>query len=385
MTSSTTTTKLAAALCAASMLCLAPPASAEERAPLPGAPVPMALAEPIATPMAWPIRFSGEFWVDTGYLNRENTQSGEPNQTNNYMAGRFVLGGTYARSVNELTALAKVELLGLTSDYADGKYGGPHVQDAYVQLGNALWDVQLGRFLAQEVYYRGQGIERYTAEEAGALGGPEMYRVQFNRGHQNGPGQAAVHYRPMDFLSLELAGTYGFVQEQNNLGIRPVADVHLGGLQLVAGWEYLEQTPVKTGNLAKTKMQGYGARLQYRMPILTAGVDFAQASQDKTDLSGLVDAGNTWDKTSLGGWVDADLWQGSLGLGYHFTTRDDDKGANDEHHQFFVSYLHHLPIDGLSIKAVYGYALARIEDVDANTEYDNALNSFRIRVKYEFR
>ncbi len=373
-----------AAVLAAASLCLSTAARAQERAPLPWAPAPLEAAPPPA-PGAWPIQLDGLFWVDTGYLNRDNRQPGLPNQQNEYMSGRFVLGAVHQRTVGGLTAKARVELLGLVEDYADGKYGEPHVQDAYVQLGDARWDVQVGRLLAQEVYYRGQGIELYTAEEAGAAGGPVLYLVDFNRGYKNGPGQVAVHYYPADLLSLELAGTYGFETQQNNLGIRPLVDLHRGGLQLVAAWEYLKQTPVQTGDKVEATSQGYGARLQYRLPVLTAGVDFAQAKVDATGIDGLVDAAKSFDKTSLGGWADVDLWRGSLGLGYHFTTQKSVKGETDKHHQFFVSWLQRLPIDGLSLKAVYGYALAQLEDVDAHSRYENALNSVRVRVLYEFR
>lgn len=383
------TRKPRTALVAVMSLCIATaagaqaPASGPSSTPGPGAAASVPAATTGVAPL--PLRLHGEFWVDTGYLYRENTQPGLPDQQNAYMTGRFVLGATYARTVGDLTAAARVELLGLVNEFADGKYGEPHAQGVYLQLGNALWDVQVGRLLAQEVYYRGQGIELYTAEEAGASGGPLLYLVDFNRGYKNGPGQLAGHLRPLDWMSLELAGTYGFETEQNNLGVRPVVDLHRGGLQLVAGWEYLSQKPVKSGDQVKTTSQGYGARLQYQLPFLTVGVDFARAQVDATGIDGLVDAAKTFDKTSLGGWLDLSYGRSSLGLGYHLTTQKNQKDEENRHHQAFVSYLYQLPIDGLGIKAVYGYALAQLQDADANNEYENALNSFRVRLVYAFR
>jgi hypothetical protein len=395
MTFDKTLRKLGTALTATAALCVAPLASAQVPAaeapapvkitvPLPAAPytVPEVTADLVG---GLPLRFHGEFWVDTGYLNRENTQPGLPSQENEYMTGRFVLGTTYARKVGNLTAAARVELLGLVNEFADGKYGEPHVQDVYLQLGNATWDVMVGRLLAQEVYYRGQGIELYSAEEAGAAGGALLYLVDFNRGQKNGPGQAAFHLRPNDWLSFELAGTYGFESEQNNLGIRPVVDFHSGGFQAVASWEYLSQTPVKTGDEVETISQGYGGRVQYRLPFLTVGLDAAQAQVDATDINGEVDAAKTFDKTSLGGWLDLNLGLHSLGLGYHQTFQKDEKDVENTHHQAFVTYLYQLPIDGLSVKAVYGYALAHIDDPAASSPYENALNSFRVRLAYAFK
>jgi hypothetical protein len=374
----------------------APPAETDQIMVTEGRLTPLARAAAAGSPMAgWnlsetlalPIKFYGEFWVDTGYMHRENTQPGLPNQNTEYMTGRFVLGGVYNRTFGSLTALARLELLALVNDFADGKYGEPHIQNAYIQVGSAgspLWDLKVGRLLAWEVYYRGQGIELYTAEEAGASSGPKLYLVDFTRGQFNGPGQAAFHYRPTDWLAFELAAVYGFETEQNSLGLRPVVDLHVGRLQLVAGWEHLTQKPVKAGDQVETTSQGYGARLQYIFPYVTVGVDFAQAQVDALDINGLVDAPKSFDKTSMGGWVDLAFWKNSIGAGYHRTTQKNAKGEENWQYQTFISYLYRLPIEGLSVKAVLGYALAHIQDIDAHNEYENALNSFRVRILYQF-
>lgn len=395
------------ALTAALLISLAASAAAQENTPTPDAPpaaaAPVVVAERPAPTVAkaasdmspqagWflseklslPISFYGEFWVDTGYLYRENTQPGLPNQNTEYMTGRFVLGGLYTRTLGNLTALARLELLALVNDFADGKYGEPHIQNAYVQVGTPLWDLQVGRLLGWEVYYRGQGIELYTAEEAGASSGPRLYLVDFTRGQFNGPGQAAVHLRPTDWVAFELATVYGFETEQNSLGVRPVVDLHVGRLQLVAGWEHLTQKPVKSGDKVESTSQGYGARLQYIFPYVTVGVDFAQGKVDTLDINGLVDAPKSFDKTSMGGWLDLAFWKNSIGAGYHRTTQKNAKGEENWQYQTFLSYLYRLPIEGLSVKAVAGYALAHIQDIDANNEYENALTSFRVRLLYQF-
>ncbi len=72
--------------------------------------------------------------------------------------------------------------------------------------------------------------------------GAVLYLVDLTRGYKNGPGQAAVHFR-RPLLNLELAGIYGYESNQNNLGVRPVVDFHLGSLQVIAGMEYLSQSP----------------------------------------------------------------------------------------------------------------------------------------------
>lgn len=352
-----------------------------------------------------PISFGGYFWVDSGFMQRTNRVPGTFDQEANYMQGRFVLEAGYERELAGLTAIARVQLLGLVNEFALSRYE-THVLDAYVQVGRPRWDVQLGRFLAWEVYYRGQGIELYTAEEAGATLGPSMYLLSFTRGHMNGPGQAAIHLYPLDFLGLELAGVYGQEPDQQNyLGFRPVADVKRWGFELIGGYEYLKKSAQRENDKSEETTSGFAGRLQYRFgaPYLprpgeaerlarggvptgvTVGVNFARANVDRITIDGLTDTDASLDRTSIGGFVDLDFWRSSIGLGYHHTVQENEQGEENTHDQAFVSFLYRLPIEGLSLKAVYGIARANIEDADVRDSWDNDLQSFRVRVAYEFR
>lgn len=333
--------------------------------------------------LAIPIKLSGYFWTDTGYLLRKNAQSGQPDQNSAYMTGRFVLGAAYARQFGGLSAMAKVELLGLVNEFTKSAYE-PHTLDAYVKVGTKSWDVQIGRFLAWEVYYRGQGIELYTAEEAGALGAPNLYLLDYTRGLLNEPGQAAVHWFPTNWLSFELAGVYGQSSQDNFFGGRPVVDVKLGGFELIAGAELLRQAPQTAADKLKVTSKGFAGRLQYSIPHLIVGVDAAQTAVDTTGTDGLLDTSKTYDKRSLGAFIDLDFWKNSIGLGYHQTSQVNRRGEHTTNNQAFASYMYRTPIDGLSVKGVYGFARAHLEDVDANSQWENYLSSFRIRLLYEF-
>lgn len=400
-----------AALCLAALASGAagaqPVASADESAGREG-------TTPIAAPrkLTNPIDFSGYIWVDTGQLQRDNRTPGTPSQDANYMQGRFVLVSTYERSVGDLTALARLELAGLVEDFTNGQYA-QSVLDAFVQLGQRRWDVRVGRFLAWEVYYRGQGIELFTPEEAGAAGrggtpAPTLYHLDFARGHATGPGQAAVHFFPFEALGLEVAAVYGqqVPAQTNAIGIRPSADFRLGGLGIVGGYEYLKLSGQQANDNAETTRSGYAARVQYRFGApydagpgedprwlrardvgtgVTIGANFAQATVEQIEIDGTRNTGFSFDKTSVGGFVDLDWRKSSLGLGYHRTTQENERGEKHTHDQAFVSYLHRLPIDGLSLKAVYGFALAELEDVDVGRTFENDMQSFRVRVAYEFR
>ncbi|HYG66364.1 MAG TPA: hypothetical protein VD838_01845 [Anaeromyxobacteraceae bacterium] len=356
-----------------------------------------------------PFQIDGYFWTDTGYLDRNNTQSGAYDSGQNYMGGRLVVGASYQRALGEYFAKARVQYLGLENEFTNTSYE-PHTLDAYLQVGSKLWDLQLGRFLASEVYYRGQGIELYTAEEAGALGGPSMYLLDLTRGHKNEAGQAAFHLRPASFLSFEVGSVYGRENNQNKRGVRPVVDFSLAGLKLIGGYEYFAERPLDDSNKVEATSKGYGGRMQYSFarqgsawlrapawvsyseeagkgwtgPVATFGVDFAAVTVDATDINGLVDAEKTFDKTTVGAFADLDFWKNSLGAAYHQTTQENEQGEEIVQHQLSVSYLYRLPIPGLSVKAVYGFARAELEDVDTGAEWENDLQSFRVRLRYDF-
>lgn len=331
-----------------------------------------------------PIRLSGQFWVDTGYMERVNTQVGAYDQEVNYSQGRFVLGASYRRDHRGLFAEARVQLLGFVNEFTRSQYE-PHTQDAFVRLGGRAWDVQVGRFVAWEPYYRGNGIERYTAEESGALGGPPMYRLDFALGHRDEAGQAAVHLYPADWAALELAAVYGQEASQNNRGVRPVVALRGLGLLFVGGWEYHVRRPQDVSNEAEQTAQGFAGRVQYARAGTTVGVNAARVTVDETQIDGLPNADRSFDKTTFGGFVESGIWNEVVGAGYHLTTEDNEQGERKRHHQAFVSWLHRLPVPGLSVKAVLGFGRAQLEDVDAGSKWENDVTSFRVRVQYDLR
>jgi len=332
-----------------------------------------------------PLQLGGYFWVDSGYMNRTNAQTGQYDQVALYMQGRFVLGATYAQQLGDYFALARAQLMGLVNEFAKSQYE-PHALDVYVKAGHRQWwDVQVGRFLAWEVYHRGQGIELFTAEEAGAFGGPTLYWLDLTRGYMNEAGQLAVHFYPLDWLRFEVAGVYGQQNNQNNVGGRPVFVLDWKGLEVRGGYEYLLQYPQTSADKVQVTQQGYAAKVQYAFPVVTVGADVAEVWVDAIDIQGLKDTDRSRRKLSAGGFVDIDFWHNSIGLGWHHTDQVNVRGEHDTHDQAFVSYLFRLPIDGLSVKAVYGFALAHVQSVDTGTSWNNTMQSARVRVTYEFQ
>lgn len=333
-----------------------------------------------------PIDVSGYFWTDGGYLQRRNDMAGDFDQNSAYMTGHFALGGTYRQQVGRLAAEATLVGVGILNEYGSSNAEVRPILDAFVKVGQERWDVQVGRFLGWEVYQRGQGIELYTAEEAGALGSPRLYLLDFTRGRLNGPGQAAVHVYPSRFAGIELMGVFGSERDSNWTGVRPVVDLHVGDLQLIGGYEYLKVLGQKSNDKAEQTKSGWAARLQYRLGLATAGVDWARSDVELVDPNEILDTKASGNTTSLGGYVDLDFWKNSIGLGYHRTTLDNLRGESPYQDQAFVSYLYRLPVDGLSVKAVYGWATGYLETIDAGgSAWENHLQSFRLRVAYEFK
>jgi hypothetical protein len=331
------------------------------------------------------LKFSGYFWADTGYMMRDNAQAGQYDQDVTYLQGRFVLAAGLTRQFGDWFGAARVEFLGLVNEFARSQYE-PHTLDAWVRIGHQKWfDLQVGRFLAWEIYHRGQGIEFWTAEEAGALGGPALYWLDLTRGYRNESGQAAIHLYPFSFLKFELASVYGQENNQNNLGVRPAAHLTLGGFQLLAGMEYLALLPQTQADKVQTTTLGYGGRAQYSFfDTVTVGANFAAANVEAIDIQGLVDGEKSLGKFTVGGFVDIDFWRNSIGLGFHHTQQLNKQNETTTHEQAFVSYKLFLPVEGLSVKAVYGFALAHIQDADTGTEWDNYVQSFRLRIAYDF-
>ncbi|MFO0581983.1 MAG: hypothetical protein U0229_06910 [Anaeromyxobacter sp.] len=332
-----------------------------------------------------PIELSGQAWLDIGYLQQKNTQVGSYDKNVNYAQGRFVLGAAYRRDFGGLFAEARAQFVAFDNERTKSQYES-HTQDAFVRVGGKAWDVQVGRFYAWEPYWRGVGIDRYTAEEAGALGGPSIYRLDAAIGHKDEAGQLAAHWYPVEWAAFELGSVYGQESEQNNLGVRPVLALRKYGFLLTGGYEYLQQRPQDDSQKAEQTTKGFAGRLQYTAFGATVAVEASKASYDVTKSDGLVDTDLTLDKTSIGAFVQADLLRDyTLAGGYHLTTAKNEQKETNKHHQAFLAAIYRLPVPGLSVWGVLGFARAQLQDIDSNAAWENDMTSFRVRLQYEFR
>lgn len=334
---------------------------------------------------ALPIELSGYFWVDTGVLLQNNTQVGSYDKTVNYAQGRFVLGAAYRRDFGGLFAEARAQFVGFENEYTKNQYE-PHTQEAFVRVGGKAWDLQVGRFFNWEPYWRGIGIDRYTAEEAGALGGPSIYRLDAALGTKDEAGQLAAHWYPAEWAALELGAVYGQESSQNNIGVRPVVALRRWGFLLTGGYEYLQQRPQDDSQKVEQTTKGFAGRLQYTAYGVTLAAEASKATVDATQIDGLVDGEKTLDKTTVGAVIHAELLRDYvLAGGYHLTTADNKQGETNKHHQAFLAAVYKLPIPGFSVWGVLGFARAQLQDIDSNAAWENDVTSYRVRLQYEFR
>jgi len=328
-----------------------------------------------------PFNFGGYIWIDTGYMKSTNANGNEPDLTRFVQAGRLVLAVDYRKEFKGFYAEAKAEFLGHVDELAEYKID---TLDSYIKFGSKLWDFQIGRFLAWELYHKGQGLELYTDEDKGAIDGPDLYELDFTRGHTNGVGQAAFHLFPVENLKIEVAGIYGEELNANYYGFRPLVDFFLWKVQLVVGAEYVKSDSIKSNSLWDASKWGYGGRIQFNSDLITAGFNYTHAETNAETVEGLVDTENSYKLDSMGGFMDIDFWRNSIGLGYHYTIKKTDRGDEYSHIQPFVSYLFRLPVEGLSIKFVAATAIADVYNTTVGDEYTNDMYSGRIRVRYDF-
>ena len=304
----------------------------------------------VALPIRTPILFFGEFWTDTGDMFRNNGESGKPDQTTYYMQGRLLLGAKYVQQLGSLKAEAKGEFLALVNDRATYE---PHSQDVYLKVGQEAWNLQIGRFLAWEVFTRGLGMDYYTADEAGAQNGPSMYRVDLAQGRGDEPGQAAAHWYPAPGLGVELATVFGAEGSQNQLGARPTVVYSFGPVDLVAGGEILRQQPQYANDKVEVTSYGGGGRAQLRIPHLTVRPRGAPACTPTPRTSTATSTRpRPSTRSAMGGFANLDFGPHTLGVGGFFTEQKNKVGERPTHTQAFLAYQLQTPVTGLSVKAV---------------------------------
>lgn len=353
--------------------------------------------------MQWPyipktgIGLSGSVWVDTGY---EKIKRGDPNQRNiTYwlQEGRFVFRVTPTFNIGKnLFIQGQVELVA-NKDQTLSQPTVVDTDDLWIKVGMwDLWDIQVGRFEAFELYHFGMGLELNTLERRGAFdtssGTPSIYGVNYAYYRPNGIGNIALHAYPVDFLRVEGLLQYGNDVGLNSVAGRGAAILDFGWLKLKGGGEYKKQKSQQKGIKEERKQRGFGGSIQFVLdPWVETGFNYGKGIVDHTDMNGETDYTGTTDTYSYGGFlnfrvIDSVVIGGGANYTWFENIHEDDNGDVGEfwHLQTFGA-VQYMLFEQLYLKFVGAFAKANFDESFTEADpYNNKMKSFRVRVMYNF-
>jgi hypothetical protein len=336
------------------------------------------------------VHVGGDVWIDSGYERSLRELDGEPDMSFWLMQGRFMLDVTATRTYQRFFAQAKGQILAHVEEIPGNEY--IDTDDAWIRLGMwDLWDVQLGRFEAWEVYRKGEGLERDTLEDKGAYDGPDIYEVNYAFYRQDGYGQFAAHVYPLDWLRFEVHTVFGNELGFNSLGVRPTGIADFSWVKLKLAAEYRKVTNQEEGKKQWEEKRGLGGGLQLDSQDLwsklrvQAGVNSGYGVVDRVDPFGKVDERGSPDTFSAGGYLNLGVWSAVLGLGYNHTLQGD-RQLNDQsgrighfvHQQAFASVRHPLLFPWLTAKLVFAWARA---DIDPSFDNPRVNDMYSVRLR----
>jgi hypothetical protein len=259
-----------------------------------------------------------------------------------------------------------------------------------------LFDVQIGRYDAWEVYHFGMGLDLYTLERNGATdevySAPSIYGLTYAFYRPASVGNAAVHVYPTRYLRFEVAAQFGNESGQNTLATRPVAIFDIGWLKIKAGLEYKKLSDQKDGSKGEATERGVGAALQLVLnPWIEGGFNFAYGLTDRIAQDGTVDTTGSNTTWSVGGFANGRLMDGLLvGAGIDYTYLEDlhldtklNRVQKFNHLQTFGAIQYHL-FKQLFIKLVVAYGKADFAPNFDGVLSKNEMYSGRVRLLYLF-
>jgi hypothetical protein len=374
---------------------------AEDRRPGPGhwdvqTPSPYYPPDGLQSPLrADGVHIGGDAWIDLGYEESNRQLSSEPDLEFWLMKGRVMLDVTAVKTWKRFFIQGKAQILAHVEEIRGNEF--IDTDDAWIRLGMwDLWDLQVGRFEAWEVYTKGEGFERDTLEDLGAYGGPDLYEVNYAFYRQDGFGQLALNLYPWKFLRFQLHGVFGNELGFNSYGVRPTAILDFGWIKVKAAGEYRRLRNQEEGKKQWEEKRGAGGGLIFAFgkpsqPLrIRFGANVAYGMIDRVDNFGKVDEKGSIDTFSVGGFADLGLWSAVLGLGYDRTLQGD-RQLNDQsgrvghfvHDQLFVSLRHPIVVPNLYAKLVFAWARADLQPAFDNPRV-NDMYSLRLRLYMTF-
>jgi hypothetical protein len=353
------------------------------------------------------VGISGYVWLDTGYetINRGGNLPNNANVHYDVQQGRFLLRVTPTWTDGHWFVQGQGEFVA-DRDQEEPAPLVASVDDLWVKFGRwKLFDLQVGRYEAWEIYHFGMGLDLYTLERQGAQ---DYYRNQDGQGpvpiygvtnlfyRQGSVGQAALHLYPTEWLRFELGTVFGqdYGSGNNEIGARPVAIVDFNWVRLKLGAEWDHESQSDTSLKGDTYAYGAGGSLQFVLdPYIEFGANYAYGGQITYGQDGTRTDTASFTEYSVGGFANVRIADGLLfgsGLNYTFNVDQDYDPTIRRYGDFrqwqgFAALQYHL-FKHLFVKVVGGYALATLNPNthETYTPHVDDMLSGRLRLQYLF-
>ena len=244
--------------------------------------------------------------------------------------------------------------------------GEATVDDAFIQLGNNVWDFQLGRFEGINLFPLGKDtlvkhVEGVTVYEANKVRG----RVK------DGGGQIAFHYKASEMVKFEVDTLYGdgnVIDDGDNTtaisGVRPSVTFVTDVATISAGFESVKYDKTGGGNV---DLSGYGVTANFDVAAAKVNLAAAFSKDDNTDQE-------------VASFV-ANMTYGNFGLGV-IGSNVDNKAGNDP--SLVTTYIAYtvpvLDIENATVTFAGSYSTA--DDVAAGA--NDKTTAARVRFNYGF-
>jgi len=268
--------------------------------------------------------------------------------------GRVAVNVKGRHTSNNYFVAAKGTLL-LTMD------GEAKVDDAYIQLGNNVWDVQLGRFEAINLFPLGKDTLVNHA------GGVSVYGANKVRGRAGDDGgQIALHFNASENLKFEVNTIFGDDDSLGDnatavAGIRPSVTFITDAVTISAGYESLNYDLTTGGDVS---LSGYGITAGFNIAAANINVSAAHMKDDNT-------------KQKVTSYA-ANVTYGNFGAGLVASEEDNAGGMNPEVMTAYAAYTVPLfDIKNASVTFAGSYSTAD------NVADDEAIGA-RMRLNYNF-
>lgn len=235
------------------------------------------------------------------------------------------------------------------------------VRDVYVQLGNNVWDAQLGRFEAVNLFPLAKDT---VISHAGGVSVYEANKVRGRAGDDG--GQIAFHLNASDNLKFEIATIFGDDDTAGDngsavSGIRPAVTWSTDGVSLTAGYERVNYDLSAGGEVDQN---GFGITANFDVGEANFNVAASRMEDETTDQE-------------VNSYV-ANVVYGGFGAGVIFSEEDNATGVDPEVTTTYLAYT--MPLfDIESATVTFAGSFSTADDVA-----DDESTALRMRLNYTF-